>query len=92
MRFYLVFLDLIKRQGEAALNSGSGKDARVTMDVDPLPKAAAYERYVTILTNSLCLYFDDRLHADVSIAPIFFTASASKTIQHATAHINHQQA
>ena len=38
MGFYLVFLDRLERLGEAALNSGSGKDAPVAMDVDPPPK------------------------------------------------------
>ena len=36
--FYLVFLDRLERLGEAALNSGSGKDVPVAMDVDPPPK------------------------------------------------------
>ena len=38
MGFYLVFLDPLKRLGEATLNSWSGKDMNVTMDVDPPPK------------------------------------------------------
>ena len=37
MGYYLVFLDRLVWLGEAALNSGSGKDAPVAMDVDPLP-------------------------------------------------------
>ena len=36
--FYLVFLDRLERLGEAALNSGSGKDAPVAMYVDQPPK------------------------------------------------------
>ena len=36
--FYLVFLDRLERRGDAALNSGSGKDTPVAMDVDPPPR------------------------------------------------------
>ncbi|KAH9033792.1 hypothetical protein EDB85DRAFT_2144747 [Lactarius pseudohatsudake] len=38
MSYYLVFLDRLERLGEAALNTGGGKDAQVAMDVDPSPK------------------------------------------------------
>ncbi len=38
MGYNLVFLVRLERQGEAALNPGGGKDAQVTMDVDPPPK------------------------------------------------------
>ena len=38
MGYYLVFLDRLVWFGEAALNSGSGKDTPVAMDVDPPPK------------------------------------------------------
>ncbi|KAH8995990.1 hypothetical protein EDB92DRAFT_2112744 [Lactarius akahatsu] len=36
MSYYLVFLDRLERLGEAAMNTGGGKDAQ--MDVDPPPK------------------------------------------------------
>ena len=38
MGFYLVFLDRLERFGKVALNSRSGKDAPIAMDVDPPPK------------------------------------------------------
>ncbi|KAH9159339.1 hypothetical protein EDB89DRAFT_2050944, partial [Lactarius sanguifluus] len=38
MSYYLVFLDRLERLGEAAMNTGDGKDAQVAMDVDPPPK------------------------------------------------------
>ncbi|KAH9172506.1 hypothetical protein EDB89DRAFT_1906002 [Lactarius sanguifluus] len=38
MSYYLVFLDRLERLGEAAMNTGGGKDGQVAMDVDPPPK------------------------------------------------------
>ncbi|KAH9062541.1 hypothetical protein EDB83DRAFT_839875 [Lactarius deliciosus] len=38
MGYYLIFLDHLERLGEAALNTGGGKDAQVVMDIDPPPK------------------------------------------------------
>ena len=38
MGYYPVFLDRLERLVEAALNSGSGKDTPVAMDVDRPPK------------------------------------------------------
>ena len=38
MGYYLVVIHRLEQLGEAALNSRSGKDAHVAIDVDPPPK------------------------------------------------------
>ncbi|KAH9033794.1 hypothetical protein EDB85DRAFT_2144749 [Lactarius pseudohatsudake] len=51
MSYYLVFLDHLYRLGEAAMNTGGGKDAQ--MDVDPPPKRQRTGDYTPTSLSSL---------------------------------------
>ncbi|KAH9062537.1 hypothetical protein EDB83DRAFT_2552030 [Lactarius deliciosus] len=52
MSYYLVFLDRLERLGEAAMNTGGGKDAQVAMDVDPPPKRQRTGDYTPTTVSS----------------------------------------
>ena len=92
MGYYLVFLDRLERLGEAAMNSGGGKDA---MDVDPPPKhvdpppppkrqRTGGTLPLTLQQGSLAhsLSQRNRLHADVPIlASVLYTIGTRGSVR-----------